>query len=144
MTDADYSILRQELTKKINKSFSLVAASMQNLTPYQPDKELTPQQLEPYDALSARFIRCVEAFIKYFKADEYFYASNKSDTLRDTLNVMEKQALISNVPIWMRMRDVRNKVVHDYIGEAKKIFDDISNEFYLELKFTKNQINKLE
>ncbi|KAF3981217.1 MAG: DUF86 domain-containing protein [Methylococcales symbiont of Hymedesmia sp. n. MRB-2018] len=143
MADQDFQILTQELVLKLNSSFLLVEASMQGLQAYESDIELNAKQLEPYDALTSRFIRCVEIFIKYFKTHEYFHFANKSDSLRDTLNTMEKNELISNTLIWMRMRDVRNKIVHDYISANKQIFADIMGEFYCELKHSKRQIDKL-
>jgi len=57
---------------------------------------------------------------------------------------MEKVGLVTNSPIWMRMRDVRNRIVHDYLPEqTKEMFDSIMGEFYEELKFSKAKIDAL-
>ena len=127
--------------EKVDKSFALVEASMKKISKYDLNRTYTYDELEPYDALADRFIRCVEVFIKYFKAYEYQNFADKSLTLRDGLNVMEKVGLITQVPIWMDMRDVRNRIVHDYLPEqTKDMFDLIMTTFYEELKFTKEKI----
>ncbi len=133
--------LENVLKEKVNKAFILVEASLEDLAFYKLGKSYTPKELEPYDALADRFIRCVEVFLKYFKAYEYHNFANKSATLRDGLNVMEKVGLISNTLIWMKMRDVRNRIVHNYMPEqTKNMFDSIMGEFYKELKYSKNKI----
>jgi uncharacterized protein with HEPN domain len=38
------------------------------------------------------------------------------------------------VEIWFRMRDVRNRIVHDYVpGVVKQMYDDIMGAFAAEL-----------
>jgi len=143
MYEKDYDGVMLALKEKVDKAFFLVEASLDGLEEYALDKEYSPKELEPYDALSDRFIRCVEVFIKYFKAYEYKNFADKSLTLRDGLNVMEKIGLISSTPLWMTMRDVRNRIVHDYAPEqTKAMFSSIMNEFYKELMFCKNAISK--
>ncbi len=131
------------LKEKLDRSFMLIEASLDGLQAYDPSIIYTPKELEPYDALADRFIRCVEIFIKYFKAYEYKNFAYKSLTLRDGLNVMEKVGLISDVTIWLKMRDIRNRIVHDYLPEqTKEMFDSIMNDFFTELKFCKKNIEK--
>jgi hypothetical protein len=140
----DYLILLQQIKHKLDKSFALVEASLSDLPDYDRKKAYTAKELEPYDALSDRFIRCVEVFIKYFKTYEYYHEAVVSETFRDGLNKMEKLGLVSNVRLWMRMRDVRNKIVHDYASEQTgSIFDQIMGAFFMELTVSKHQIDQL-
>lgn len=145
MSEKDFAKFEKVVKDKVSKTFTLIEASLDGLEPYKLNYTYTPKELEPYDALSDRFIRCVEVFIKYFKFYEYRNYADKSATLRDGLNVMEKVELITNTPIWMSMRDVRNRIVHDYLPEqTKEMFDSIMGEFYAELKFSKSKIDSLD
>ena len=143
MSGKDYTNFEKIIKDKVDKTFILIEASLEDLEPYKLNYIYTPKELEPYDALADRFIRGVEIFIKYFKFYEYKNYADKSITLRDGFNVMEKVELITNTPIWMRMRDVRNRIVHDYLPEqTKDMFDSIMGEFYRELKYSKGRIDK--
>jgi uncharacterized protein with HEPN domain len=144
VSEQKYHALEKVLKEKVDKTYALVEASLDGLELFELERMYTPKELEPYDALADRFIRCVEVFIKYFKAYEYHNFSDKSPTLRDGMNVMEKVGLISNTPLWMDMRDVRNRIVHDYLPEqTKDMFDSIMGEFFNELTFSKKQIGAL-
>ena len=100
----------------------------------------TPDELEPYDALSDRFIRTVEIAIKFFRSYEYYLQADQSQTLRDGLHRMEKLGLVSHIDIWLEMRDIRNRIVHDYVPEKiAELYQLIRGEFYTEL----SQLDKL-
>jgi uncharacterized protein YutE (UPF0331/DUF86 family) len=120
--------------KKTLDTVSLVRASTDSCIPYDLHQEYTPKEREPYDALADRFVRAVEVSLKFMRSYErYMYAEN-SDTVRDLLNRMEKAGLITSSESWLRMRDVRNRIVHDYLPEdIKKIYDDIMGEMATEL-----------
>ncbi len=119
---------------KLLKTIALIEASLERLLPYETNRIYSPEELEPYDAISGRFIRAVEMGLKYFRSvEKYFYGEN-SDTLRDLLNRMEKIGLISSTDLWMEMREVRNRIVHDYLPEQiKALYDSIMYEYSREL-----------
>lgn len=126
----NFNTLLSASKQKALSAINLVEASISYLEPYDNSKKYTPKELEPYDALSDRFIRAVESAIKFFKTYEYYLYTIKSDTYRDLLLNMEKLNLISSVEIWVDMRDIRNRVVHDYLpDQIKDIFDLIMGEF---------------
>jgi hypothetical protein len=52
--------------QKALSAIALVEASVNRVKPYQVDKQYTPQELEPYDALSHQFVKAVETSIKFF------------------------------------------------------------------------------
>ncbi len=143
MIEKDYLILLKQAQIKLHRSFLLVEASLQDLIRYDMTKNYTPKELEPYDALSDRFIRCIEVFVRYFKTYEYYNYAVASDTFRDGLNKMATLGLITDVTLWMRMRDTRNKIVHDYLPEhTQAMFDNIMGDFFIELKQTKLKIDQ--
>ncbi len=141
MNNKNFEILLSESKIKIDKAFALVEASLSKIEKYKLDGAYSYEELEPYDALTGRFIRCVEMFAKYFKTYDLYKSIVQASTYRDLINVMEKSGLVANTPVWMDMRDVRNRIVHDYLPEqTKDMFDSIMGEFYDQLKFSKNKI----
>lgn len=119
---------------KMEDTVGLVRASILKLKPYDETKVYDADELEPYDALSDRFIRAVEIGIKFFRSYEMLEFAEQSDTLRNLLNRMEKLGVVSSVEIWFRMRDVRNRIVHDYLPqEVKDMYGDIMGDFSDEL-----------
>ena len=120
--------------QKMNDAVALVQASLNKLKPYDEKHAYSADESEPYDALSDRFIRAVEVGIKFFRSYERLQFAENSDALRDLLNRMEKLEMISSVEVWFRMRDVRNRIVHDYLPhEIKTMYDDIMGLFGQEL-----------
>ncbi|MDF1583208.1 MAG: hypothetical protein P1P78_07840 [Methyloprofundus sp.] len=101
----------------MQKTFALLNASVEKTGAYHADKIYTPDELEPYDALSDRFMRTVEVAIKFFRSYEYYLQAEQSQSLSDGLHQMEKLELISNIDVCLEMRDMRNRIVHDYVPE---------------------------
>ena len=144
LSEKDYIILLERAKMKIEKIFFLVEASLKKIKSYDIEQDYSPEELEPYDALTDRFIRCVEMFIKFFKTYDSYKAVTNALTYRDLINIMAKLDLVTNVELWMNMRDVRNRIVHDYLPEqTKNMFDAIMNEFFNELKNSKKKITLL-
>lgn len=120
---------------KMLDAVSLVSASLDKLDEYRIDRRYTPDEREPYDALCDRFIRAVEISLKFFRSYERLQYAENSETLRDLMNRMEKLDLISGVEIWFIMREVRNRIVHDYLPEeVKGMYDDIMGPLGEELQ----------
>ena len=142
MKDKDFKILLREAKSKVDRTMLLVAASLEDLGEYETDRTYSPKELEPYDALTDRFIRGVEMFAKFFKTYDAYHSIDGAPTYRDLINMMEKLKLVTNASIWMKMRDVRNRIVHDYLPEqTRDMYDSIMGEFYTELRFSSNAIN---
>ncbi|NIM17068.1 MAG: hypothetical protein GTO45_34125 [Candidatus Aminicenantes bacterium] len=130
--------------KKALDAIALVESSLSYIKPYDPEKFYTPKEREPYDALNDRFSRAVEVTTKFFRSYEMFMYGENSETLRDLLNRMEKLGFLGPVLTWMEMRDVRNKIVHEYIPEAiKEIYDSIMGPFAKQLRKVKKKIKTL-
>lgn len=116
------------------KVYQLLRVSVNKTTGFDSEKNYSADELEPYDALSDRFIRTVEMAIKFFRTYEYYMRAEQSQTLRDGLHQMEKLGVISSLDIWLDMRDIRNRIVHDYApGKIAQMYHLIRNDFYEEL-----------
>jgi len=141
----DYGILLKTAKLKLISAINLVEASLHGLNNYDINRQYNPKELEPYDALSDRFIRTVETSIKFFKTYEYYLNAASSESFRDLLNNMEKLNIISSVGIWVDMRDIRNRVVHDYLPQqVKEIHDLIMGDFKEELLLLKQKVEMKE
>ena len=131
-------------TEKYKKAFQLLQASVKKITKFDIDKNYTADELEPYDALSDRFMRTVEVAIKFFRSYEYYLQAEQSQTLRDGLHQMEKLELISNIDIWIEMRDIRNRIVHDYLPDKMaEMYQLVCTEFYTELNKLHQKIQQI-
>ena len=140
----EQKILTQIASQKAVDAITLLEASLSYIKPYDTKKLYSPKEREPYDALSDRFSRAVEVSIKFFRSYEMFMYGENSDTLRDLLHRMEKLDFIDTTIIWMKMRDVRNRIVHDYLpDEIKKIYDSIMGPFGNQLLKVKKKIEGL-
>jgi hypothetical protein len=119
---------------KVKQSINLLRASIEKYKPFDPEHPYTPEELEPYDALSDRFMRSIETSIRYFRSLRLHDEGIDAETLRDLLLYMQKRDLVSDPDLWIEMRDLRNRIVHDYIPEKQKeIYNDIVSRFAGEL-----------
>lgn len=137
----DQRILTRTALQKTMDAIALVKASLDEIRPFDPGRIYNPKEREPYDALSDRFVRSVELCIQFFRSYEKLMYAESSDTLRDILQRMEKLHIVSSVILWVEMRDVRNRIVHDYLPEEiKNLYDLIMGEFGKELTSLKERL----
>ena len=133
--NSDLITLITAARQKVLNTIMLVEASLSRITPYDVNQNYTPEEMEPYDAMSGRFIRAVEVSLKFFRTYERYLFVESSDTIRDLLNRMATVDLITSTQLWVAMRDVRNRIVQDYLPkDIKQIYDSIQNQFGNELK----------
>jgi len=119
---------------KLLASIRLVESSVDRTGRYDPEAAYTPLQREPFDALCDRFVRAVETAIRFFRSYEQFMQGISSDTLRDMLHGIEKSGLAGDAELWLDMRDVRNRIVHDYLpAQLAQLYADIRGPFFAEL-----------
>ena len=139
--NSDLITLISAARQKVLNTIMLVEASLSRITPYDVNQNYTPEEMEPYDAMSDRFIRAVEVSLKFFRTYERYLFAESSDTIRDLLNRMATVDLITSTQLWVAMRDVRNRIVHDYLPkDIKQIYDSIQNQFGNELKQLKSKL----
>lgn len=141
---AEMALLAEASRGKTLKALDMVGASLSAYVPYDAGAAYTPKELEPYDALSDRFVRAVETCIKFFRTYERLMFAESSDTLRDLLNRMHKLDLISGVEVWIELRDVRNRVVHDYLPEQlASLYALMTGSFAGELRTLRAKLDRL-
>lgn len=102
---------------KAERAAGLYLNSAGKLGPFDPAKPYSADELEPYDALVTRFERAVEVFLKFFRTVESYETAESGLTVRDCLGLMCKLGLAAEVETWMEMREVRNRMAHDYLPE---------------------------
>lgn len=102
---------------KLRAALELVFASAAGYAPFDPGRVYAPKEREPYDALSDRFLRAFESSLKFFRTWERVREADVSETFRDLLLRMQKVGLISDLSTWIGLRDLRNRVVHDYLPD---------------------------
>ena len=141
MPDTAVKTLTLKALRKASDAIAMVEASLTTTAPYDPSVTYTAKEREPYDALSDRFIRAVEVSVRFFRSYERLMYAENSDTYRDLLNRMEKLGIISSTAKWIDMREVRNRIVHDYLpAELKGLYDDLMGDLGDELKRLQQQL----
>lgn len=111
---------------KLRAALTLLFASVDDYPGFDPEMDYTPKQREPFDALSDRYMRAFESALKFFRTWEYVREAAPSETFRDLLLRMEKLGFISDIDTWLKMRDVRNRIAHEYLPqELAMIYDAI-------------------
>lgn len=127
--------LLAESRAKAAASLRLLMASLDDYRPFDPSLPLTPKQLEPYDALADRFMRSVESSLRLFRSVELHEFGVPSDSTREMLDRMEKLRWVSSADLWLAMRSIRNKIVHDYLpDQVAAMFAQIAGPFAHELR----------
>ena len=131
----DLELLAESNREKARRTIDLVVASLSEYRPFDPAATYTPKDLEPYDALADHFVRAVECCLRYFRSHELREFAEQSDSTRSLLNRMEKLDLVSNTNLWLQMRNVRNRIVHDYLPEqTAQMYSEISGPYGKELQ----------
>lgn len=129
--------------EKFAAACGLLFASADSYRPFDPQRAYTPQEREPFDALSDRFLRGFESALKFFRTWERVREAAPSETFRDLLLRMEKLGLISGHERWIGLRDLRNRVVHDYLpAELAQLYALIIDEAVPEFRRLDEAIGK--
>lgn len=137
----DQQEMLRENRDKARAALGLVMASLDTYAPFNPAAELSPKELEPYDALADRFIRTIESALRLFRSVELYEFGIPADSTRELLDRMEKLGRVSSAELWMAMRSIRNKIVHDYLPEqVAQMFQQIAGPFADELKLLHHRL----
>jgi hypothetical protein len=118
--------LLAESVEKLRAALTLLFASADDHVAFDAARPYTPKEREPYDALSDRFLRGFESSLKFFRTWERVREAAASESFRDQLLRMEKMGFISSHELWLVIRDLRNRVAHEYIpGELAHLYAGI-------------------
>jgi hypothetical protein len=96
-------------------------------------------ELESWEALTSRFARTTDIFLtKYIRFLVLELDPGFRGEIRDLLDKAEKSGLVSNADEWMKIRELRNQIAHEYTKEdLAKTFSDV-------VGFTPFVLNELE
>lgn len=136
----NYDAILADLKQELNQALDHLTYSYNKITKnnFQIGPGLTPDQLEAFEALTARFARVSDIFIsKYLRS-----LAEKDDPafrggLRDWVNYAEKKGTIVSADQWMQIRELRNKIAHEYANkELWSLFQQVLNNtpFILNIK----------
>ncbi|MES1999075.1 MAG: nucleotidyltransferase substrate binding protein [Pseudomonadota bacterium] len=120
---------------KLLAALELLFASVDDYPGFDPTLPYTPKEREPFDALSDRYLRAFESSLKFFKTWERVREAAPSETFRDLLLRMAKIGLITDLETWLNMRDIRNRIAHEYLPtELAHIYAGIVETAAVELR----------
>jgi hypothetical protein len=102
---------------RLNAALEVFLASVADYSGFDPSKRYTPKESEPLDALSDRYLRAFESALRFFRTWEQVREAAPSESFRDLLLRMEKLGFISETGVWLTLRDVRNRIAHEYLPE---------------------------
>jgi hypothetical protein len=125
---------------RLAAALEILFASVDAYVPFDPARRYTPKEREPYDALTDRYLRAFESSLKFFRTLERFREVAPSESFRDLLQRMEKYGVITGAPLWIELRDTRNRIAHEYLPEElAKIYADIVGPAATELRYVLGQ-----
>lgn len=108
---------------RLDASLDIFLASVTDYPGFDPHRNYTPKEREPLDALSDRYLRAFESALRFFRTWEHVREAAPSESFRDLLLRMEKLGFISETGVWLALRDVRNRIAHEYLpDELTKIY----------------------
>ncbi len=87
------------------------------------------EELESWEAFTSRFARTTDIFLtKFIRLLILDLDPGFRGEISDHLDKAEKSNLVSNADLWMKIRELRNQIAHEYTkDEFKKTFTDVIN-----------------
>ncbi len=91
--------------------------------------ELSEQELSEWESLTARFSRVAELFLqRYLRTWILLRDPGFRGSFRDFLNAAEKFGLLQSSEPWLTIREMRNRMAHEYEDERlARLFLDVRN-----------------
>lgn len=116
--------LLESSLQKLDAALAVFFASVEAYPGFDPAREYTPKESEPFDALSDRYLRAFESSLKFFRTWERVREVAPSESFRDLLLRMEKLGFITDVMEWLYLRDIRNRIAHEYLpAERARLYE---------------------
>lgn len=130
--------------ERLYAALDIFLASVAAYPGFDPERSYTPKEREPLDALSDRYLRAFESALRFFKTWELVREAAPSESFRDVLLRMEKLGFISEAGIWLTLRDVRNRIAHEYLpDELAKIYAAMVGAGATELRRLREQAGRV-
>ena len=132
----DLELLAESNREKARRTIDLVVASLSEYRPFNPAATYTPKDLEPYDAPWL-----IASYAPWNAACAIFAAMNCSNSQNNPTppaafsTGWKSQIWLGDTTLWLQMRNVRNRIVHDYLPEqTAQMHSKISGPYGKELQ----------
>ncbi len=88
-------------------------------------EDLSEEQLTNLEALSSRFGRTIDLLIYKVLRNLDIYELESIDNKLDIVVRAEKRGFVDNFEILIEMKDLRNRLVHEYIIDISDVFTQV-------------------
>ena len=108
--------LLEEYRENLKKSLIHLAYSFRKIQNF-PTKmsDLNEETLETWESFMSRFARTSDIFVmKYLRTWVKIEEPTFEGSTKDLLNYAEKKGVIESADIWMDLRNLRNRISHEY------------------------------
>jgi hypothetical protein len=120
MNDTQKELLDQQV-REMNNAGAILGHSYDKCSRIGVRPDLDLDQLESFEALTARFARLSDLVVQKVLRTIFFLELEDSGTVRDRINRAEKRGFIESAEDFVQIRMLRNEIAHEYKSET--IFD---------------------
>jgi hypothetical protein len=123
-----YNNLLEDLRKKLERALKHLEYSAQKTSNLSTDvANLSEQELSDWEGFTLRFSRVSEIFLqRYMRTWILARDPGFSGSFRDFLNAAHKHGLIDSIEPWMKIREMRNRMAHEYEDSRLQIlFEEV-------------------
>jgi len=127
MTEA-YANLLEDLHKKLERALKHLEYSAQKTANLSTDvASLSEQELSDWEGFTSRFSRVSEIFLqRYMRTWVLIRDPGFLGSFRDFLNAAHKHGLIDSIEPWLKIREMRNRMAHEYEDSRLQIlFEEV-------------------
>jgi len=118
--------LLEENLNALNKAREILQYSMKKCLP-QVIKSANEVELESCEALTARFARAADILTQKVLKTIFLLLKENPLTFIDKCNTAEKFGIIRSADVLLSVRDLRNKIAHEYFLEnITDLFNDVA------------------
>lgn len=97
------------------KSLEVLKQSMENCSTYAPTGFYDSNEMVQIEALCSRFARTSDLFLQKLLGLIEQLDLEQRGTPRDRINNAEKKGIIDSAEIFIRIRQFRNRIAHEYV-----------------------------
>lgn len=111
---------------ELEKALSVLLYSFEKCEIIKSKNEFSPDDLEVFEALSARFARASDILTQKAIKSMLILLQVDIQTIIDTANFFEKITILENAEDLINIRELRNQIAHDYVAEdLNTLFKDV-------------------
>lgn len=122
-------LLKNELNNNLdllNKALDTFLYSYNNCKKIGVKEKYTYEELDKYEALTARFARISDILTQKIMKTVFLLIREDAKTFIDKINMSEKLGIIENSDDLKIIRDLRNEITHEYCkDDISQIFESI-------------------